>query len=243
MDDSQESQDSIMTVTQETRHEILYFAYGSNLSTRQMRQRCPFSTPVGLGFLEGWRWIINERGYANVVPMTAAAATTTTGEGNTSSNSGGSSSGSGSGSGSSSRGRKAAGVYGLLYLLPPQDEARLDGYEGVPWAYERMHCDYVRWATRPSPLEVEVEGEGDDGRGEAAAAGGDEPVRALVYVDRQRVTEGTPRDEYVGRMEEGIRDAVWNWGLDEAYADRVMRRFWRNKKGGGGGGGHPRGSI
>ncbi|GJN66652.1 hypothetical protein PLICBS_000671 [Purpureocillium lilacinum] len=207
-DDSQESQDSVMTITQEKRHEILYFAYGSNLSTTQMRQRCPFSTPVGLGFLEGWRWIINERGYANVVPMTPSP--------------GGSG---GEGSSSSSSSNKKAGVYGLLYLLPPQDEARLDGYEGVPWAYERMHCDYLRWAT-PPPLEGTGDGDGE-GTGEAAAA--DEPVRALVYVDRQRVTEGTPREEYVGRMEEGIRDAVWNWGLDEAYADRVMRRFWRKK--------------
>lgn len=52
-DDSQPSQDSFMTVTQEHRHEVLYFAYGSNM-TAQMRQRCPHSTPVGLGLLEGW---------------------------------------------------------------------------------------------------------------------------------------------------------------------------------------------
>ncbi|KAL3953574.1 hypothetical protein ACCO45_011530 [Purpureocillium lilacinum] len=187
-DDSQESQDSVMTITQEKRHEILYFAYGSNLSTTQMRQRCPFSTPVGLGFLEGWRWIINERGYANVVPMTPSPG----------------------GSG----GEEAAA-------------AATKRRAWVPWAYERMHCDYLRWATPPPP-EGTDDGEGS-GRGGAAAAAADEPVRALVYVDRQRVTEGTPREEYVGRMEEGIRDAVWNWGLDEAYADRVMRRFWRKK--------------
>lgn len=66
-EDSQISQDSQMTVIDEDRHEILYFAYGSNMSTAQMRQRCPYSTPIGLGFLPGWRWIINERGYANIV--------------------------------------------------------------------------------------------------------------------------------------------------------------------------------
>ncbi|KAJ6444710.1 AIG2-like family protein [Purpureocillium lavendulum] len=206
-----QSQDSVMTVTQETRHEILYFAYGSNLSTAQMRQRCPFSTPVGLGFLEGWRWIINERGYANVVPMESSPSP------------------SDGGSGGSNR---KAGVYGLLYLLPPQDEARLDGYEGVPWAYERMHCDYLRWATPAPPSSSS----GPDAS--SAGYGNDEPVRALVYVDRQRTTAGTPRDEYVGRMEEGIRDAVYNWGLDEAYADLVMRRFWRSRRRSS-----PRGSI
>ncbi|KAI0106737.1 hypothetical protein F4814DRAFT_68928 [Daldinia grandis] len=46
---------------------VLYFAYGSNLSSVQMRKRCPKSTPVGLAYLSGWTWIINERGYANIV--------------------------------------------------------------------------------------------------------------------------------------------------------------------------------
>ncbi|POR39141.1 Uncharacterized protein TPAR_00661 [Tolypocladium paradoxum] len=175
------SQDSVMTVTPENRHEILYFAYGSNLSTAQMRQRCPYSTPVGLGYLAGWKWLINERGYANVVQLAASDSA------------------------------KGGGVYGLLYLLPPQDEKRLDGYEGVPWAYEKLHCD-LRWAR--------------DGEGRAV----DEPARALVYVDRKRAGEGTPRDEYVGRMERGIQDAVENWGLDRGYADKVMRRFWKGRE-------------
>ncbi|KAI9646721.1 hypothetical protein NHQ30_004718 [Ciborinia camelliae] len=45
----------------------LYFAYGSNLSLTQMQTRCPNSTYYGLGLLQGYRWIINERGYANIV--------------------------------------------------------------------------------------------------------------------------------------------------------------------------------
>ena len=48
--------------------QTLYFAFGSNLSTAQMHRRCPASTALGLGELKGWRWIINKRGYANVVP-------------------------------------------------------------------------------------------------------------------------------------------------------------------------------
>ncbi|KAH6892529.1 AIG2 family protein [Thelonectria olida] len=50
----------------EERLEVLYFAYGSDLSTEQMQQRCPYSTPAGLAHLEGWRWFINSRGYANI---------------------------------------------------------------------------------------------------------------------------------------------------------------------------------
>lgn len=196
--DSQPSQGSTMTLMQENRHEVLYFAYGSNLSTDQMRQRCPYSTPVGLGYLEGWRWIINERGFANIVQvedfeMVDAAEAST-------SNS----------TSAASTAPEDEGVYGLLYLLPPQDEESLDGYEGVPFAYQKFQVD-VAWVK--------------DTAGEDFG----EMVRALVYIDEKRVGEDVPRGEYVGRMERGIEDAVENWGLDEGYADRVMRRFWKGK--------------
>ena len=45
----------------------LYFAYGSNLWLHQMSIRCPSSTYLGLAKLSQWRWIINSRGYANIV--------------------------------------------------------------------------------------------------------------------------------------------------------------------------------
>ena len=45
----------------------LYFAYGSNLCIRQMNDRCPNNSKIGMGKLKGHRWIITERGYANVV--------------------------------------------------------------------------------------------------------------------------------------------------------------------------------
>ena len=44
-----------------------YFAYGSNLSFAQMKKRCPYNLKIGIGILEGYRWIISKRGYANVV--------------------------------------------------------------------------------------------------------------------------------------------------------------------------------
>lgn len=46
---------------------IFYFAYGSNLWLEQMSNRCPKHTVIGKGVLKGYRWIISERGYANVV--------------------------------------------------------------------------------------------------------------------------------------------------------------------------------
>ncbi|KAH9067743.1 Butirosin biosynthesis, BtrG-like protein [Lactarius vividus] len=46
----------------------LYFGYGSNLWIDQMNRRCPDNKYIGLGVLYEWCWIINQRGYANVVP-------------------------------------------------------------------------------------------------------------------------------------------------------------------------------
>ena len=44
-----------------------YFAYGSNLWVTQMKERCPDHRIIGKGILNGYRWIISTRGYANIV--------------------------------------------------------------------------------------------------------------------------------------------------------------------------------
>lgn len=49
-----------------------YFAYGSNLLHRQMEERCPGASFVGAGVVEGYRFLINSRGSANIVPDTAS---------------------------------------------------------------------------------------------------------------------------------------------------------------------------
>ena len=45
----------------------MYFAYGSNLSISQMDRRCPDNIALDIGRLNGYRWIISNRGYANVI--------------------------------------------------------------------------------------------------------------------------------------------------------------------------------
>jgi gamma-glutamylcyclotransferase (GGCT)/AIG2-like uncharacterized protein YtfP len=45
---------------------VLYFAYGSNLSRSQMRQRCPKARAICPATLPGWRWLIGERGFATI---------------------------------------------------------------------------------------------------------------------------------------------------------------------------------
>ncbi|KAF9484675.1 hypothetical protein BDN70DRAFT_797258 [Pholiota conissans] len=46
----------------------VYFGYGSNFWLDQMKRRCPESRFIGIGRLDHWKWIINVRGYANIIP-------------------------------------------------------------------------------------------------------------------------------------------------------------------------------
>jgi gamma-glutamylcyclotransferase (GGCT)/AIG2-like uncharacterized protein YtfP len=46
----------------------LYFAYGSNMDSDQMAQRCPRAAAAGLGTLPNHRFLINRHGVATVVP-------------------------------------------------------------------------------------------------------------------------------------------------------------------------------
>lgn len=172
---------------------LLYFAFGSNLSSTQMAARCPGAAAVGLAFLPGYDFIINERGFANVV-LTAAAATTP----------------------ATRDGYRVGGVYGVLYrLASPAEKRRLDRYEGVPRAYEDLVLDVEQLSG-----------------GGSSSSSSDKPatvtvttVRALVYVDRQRVSPAAPRAEYVTRMNAGIREAGAGWGLPGGYVRDVMRRY------------------
>ncbi|KAF5349652.1 hypothetical protein D9756_008795 [Leucocoprinus leucothites] len=44
----------------------VYFGYGSNMWLDQMARRCPESKYLGVGLIKDWKWIICERGFANV---------------------------------------------------------------------------------------------------------------------------------------------------------------------------------
>lgn len=203
--DSQPSQDSTVTIMEEDRHEVLYFAYGSNLSTDQMLHRCPSSVPIGLGYLEGWRWIINERGYANIVrvdqsPPQQQQQQQQGGKGKERQQ-------------DDDDAHADARVYGLLYLLPQDDEAALDGYEGVPHAYKKYRVDLFRITDELGRDVASVGGDGEAQR-----------VTALVYVDDERTIGNVPREEYVGRMDSGLEEAVGDWGMPLGYAEEL--RGW-----------------
>ncbi len=46
----------------------LYFAYGSNMSPAQMAMRCPGARAVGPAQLGDWRFHVNTRGSASILP-------------------------------------------------------------------------------------------------------------------------------------------------------------------------------
>ncbi len=86
----------------------LYFAYGSNLSVRQMRRRCPGSEVVGRARLPDYRLGFTryatkrKGGVADIVPEPGAE------------------------------------VWGALYTVDDAGLASLDEFEGVPRAYRRI---------------------------------------------------------------------------------------------------------
>ncbi|KAI1759455.1 hypothetical protein GGR53DRAFT_143210 [Hypoxylon sp. FL1150] len=189
----------------------LYFAYGSNLSTSQMRDRCPQSTPVALARLPGWKWIINTRGVANIVrdtdpprsptkwpilawnplPLLPLISRSPRRREDDDEND------------------DEKGVFGVLYRLHPQDEAALDDCEGVPYIYERQFLEVMRLPA-PGAAKTHIQMQHST-------------VKVLVYVDTDDTETGPPRSEYVGRMNRAVDEAVAEWGLPRAYADGVIR--------------------
>ncbi|KAG8858548.1 hypothetical protein FRB96_005220 [Tulasnella sp. 330] len=117
--------------------QTLCFGYGSNIWLQQMRQRCPESTYLGVARLPSYRWIINERGYANVVHCVGATSPNLS---------------------ESILGYEAEEyeVYGLVYALSTSDEARLDINEGVPLSYEKEYLKVQFWPSSGGEVWVDV---------------------------------------------------------------------------------------
>ena len=80
-----------------------------------MIQRCPTSKYLGIARLNSFRWIINDRGYANIV-QTSTPEEASSDE-----------------------------VWGLVYSLQHSDEKNLDVNEGVPIAYTKEYISVDFW--------------------------------------------------------------------------------------------------
>lgn len=162
---------------QEKKSPTIYFGYGSNLWKEQMSLRCPSSIFMGVGRLPGYRWMINDRGFANVVLSS----------------------------------RPGAEVYGLIYSLTHDDERSLDRNEGVPFAYTKEVLPVDFWPSRGGTCTLDV-------------ADKPEQREMLVYIDRKRTEDDRPKEEYIYRINMGIKDGVLE-GIPQGYMDRQLRQF------------------
>ncbi|ERT01134.1 uncharacterized protein SPSK_07980 [Sporothrix schenckii 1099-18] len=206
---------------------MLYFAYGSNMALAQMSHRCPRSKFVGRGILYGYRWQINERGYANVVKVedTAKAGSTklATGGGMTANHRPSAPTG--------------ACVHGLIYELDEtgEDEAKLDVYEGVRTsAYQKMYADVVVCPSTYPEYVAAYEATGHSVPPFAGTKYGDpsKPATAkgvLVYFSDRYITAGAPKLEYVNRMKAGMWDA-YHLGVPVGYLERDLIPHLENNR-------------
>lgn len=226
------------SLTSSTTGNNFYFAYGSNLSPSQMAGRCHIapnkasSIPVAIARLDGWKWLICQRGYANVVELPKTTFKTK------------------SDGGSQLIASPTQGsVWGVIYDLDPADESLLDGYEGASANYEeypepnrekqdqqiRPHIqgdrlynklylqvkvekwlrDPAEYGVGPPPSSATPVSDSDRDCGE---------MIVLVYVDERRTKDGRIQDSYIGRMNRAINESV-PLGVPQAWVDEVMRRW------------------
>ncbi|KAH8644756.1 hypothetical protein IG631_02220 [Alternaria alternata] len=160
----------------------IYFGYGSNLWLHQMTTRCPTSTYLGVARLPNYQWIINDRGYANVVEVTDSNSTSMSPYDDV--------------------------VFGLVYSLEAEDEKRLDKNEGVPVAYtkEMLECEF--W---PSDTEHKVDTSKDPEKKEDMLVyidrnrvQPDKPREEYIYRMNQGITDAVK----LGMPEDYVRDVM-----------------------------------
>ncbi|CAN9109584.1 unnamed protein product [Alternaria alternata] len=160
----------------------IYFGYGSNLWLHQMTTRCPTSTYLGVARLPNYQWIINDRGYANVVEVADSNSTSMSPYDDV--------------------------VFGLVYSLKAEDEKRLDKNEGVPVAYtkEMLECEF--W---PSDTEHKVDTSKDPEKKEGMLVyidrnrvQPDKPREEYIYRMNQGITDAVK----LGVPEEYVRDVM-----------------------------------
>jgi gamma-glutamylcyclotransferase len=206
----------------------LYFAYGSNLWLNQMSTRCPSAQYLGVARLDGYTWMINERGYANIVERGETPKAASSSASSSSKPTKPSTTTSPKSPKEPSHDKEEGGdaVWGLVYSLTKDDERKLDRNEGVPVAYtkEDLHCVFWSAGAPSPPLPLSQHAKID------TSTPSTDTREMLVYIDRKRTTPDEPRKEYVYRMNQGISDAV-RLGVPEKYGSNIMRVFIPEEEG------------
>lgn len=208
----------------------MYFAYGSNLSYSQMMLRCTCNPdksakPVAIARLDGWRWLISEEGYANIIPPKALRVGLQEAEGEKVHVTG-----------------KEDAVFGILYDMTPKDESLLDAYEGVdndaPDASPDGKVDrkirpkeqgngcYNKWYV-PAVVTKWLDSS-EESRRAAQSKESTNTQTVLVYLDELHVLEGPPKNEYIARMDRAMRQSV-PLGFPRDWARNAMGSFFSSE--------------
>lgn len=201
------SSSSSFNTTSELSHDMskhtIYFGYGSNLWRHQMRQRCPTSRYLGIARLKSYKWIIYDRGYANIVEIKDEEKI-------------------------SSKHDYGKEVWGLVYSLEPSDEARLDVNEGVPVAYTKEWIECEFWPTSESKHDAlaceQFPNEHESTEAKPDTSKAPQKVDMLVYINRDGTDDSESKKEYIYRMNMGIKDALKE-GMPKEYVKQVLRKY------------------
>jgi gamma-glutamylcyclotransferase len=214
------------------RTQSLYFAYGSNLSLEQMAARCPESRYIGLARLHDFRWQINQRGVANVVPKHGSVVEglcyllSRKDEVRLDKNEGVPTAyvkeyeevelftASGAIVGRQVKEIIDHDLVSLLQVEPAEGSSDLQPAEG---------------SSRKSRVLLKSRKDQDKRSGDGKKVEG-ERVTALVYISPVYILDGSPRSEYVKRMNRAIADGIV-LGMSQQYVDETMRLYIKEEYG------------
>ena len=102
----------------------------------------------------------------------------------------------------------------MVYELSETDEDRLDKSENVPVAYVKE--------THPISFTPKAGVIGTtSGTSDSLST---TKINALIYIDHKRVIPSVPKEEYIHRINMGIKDAVRE-GIPEEYFETYFRPF------------------
>ncbi|RSL45893.1 hypothetical protein CEP54_014077 [Fusarium duplospermum] len=199
------------TLPRARKPDVLYFAYGSNLHVAQMAKRCPSSVFIGTGTLPGYRWQINERGVANVVPA----------------------------DGSSVEGLVyLVNARDVRALDRSEGVARKLYQKHMLEIVLQRHRQYSSFtSSRLSQVLAEAPNSSDEATAQPSdsdSGGRDGPpsqrqqrayrpldVKALVYVSENYANDGSIREEYIARMQNAVANAS-TLGVSQSFLDKYI---------------------
>ncbi|KAK4213457.1 hypothetical protein QBC37DRAFT_422925 [Rhypophila decipiens] len=174
----------------------LYFAYGSNLWLEQMAKRCPGSSFMGRGTLQGYRWQINQRGVANIVEAPSDSveglvfSVTAKDE------------------------RALDRNEGVAKKFYERQDLRITLQEH-PLRMNQKTSQVARWLEHNRDnLDANID----------LSHSRQETRPALVYISDKYKEDGPIREEYIKRMQNAAADAV-ALGVSQSWVDRAMGQY------------------